>query len=353
MESSYSFGYWGSESEAILRRSYPVHRACRDGDTQTLALLIANGQHSGMYVEDQFYGWTPAHWAAYFGKLDCLRNLVACGVNIDIATKRFNQTPLHIAAFGVHPHCLQWLIQSGADVNRQDYLGETAMHKAARSGTVECIGLLYCHGSQLNIANHNGHTLIQLAISCGNEHCAEYIKQLSVGHPAANGFHRNGFHQAADPPQQNGFHNNVSSNNNSLPHSMNRKRALVDDDEMSCFKKSRTDGACYNGLPVAAQNGLGAEPYTAVLGHKSPCEMTCTSAMERQVVVGVGSGHQNGLSLAGVVDGGSVFICQDNFSNSAIEHQRTVQLEQGYDSMMCDSLLSESGLGSHSILALK
>ncbi|XP_070553244.1 ankyrin repeat domain-containing protein 10-like isoform X2 [Ptychodera flava] len=242
MESSYSFGYWGSESEAILRRSYPVHRACRDGDTQTLALLIANGQHSGMYVEDQFYGWTPAHWAAYFGKLDCLRNLVACGVNIDIATKRFNQTPLHIAAFGVHPHCLQWLIQSGADVNRQDYLGETAMHKAARSGTVECIGLLYCHGSQLNIANHNGHTLIQLAISCGNEHCAEYIKQLSVGHPAANGFHRNGFHQAADPPQQNGFHNNVSSNNNSLPHSMNRKRALVDDDEMSCFKKSRTDG---------------------------------------------------------------------------------------------------------------
>lgn len=42
---------------------------------------------------------------------------VGCGVNA--VTSRFAQTPTHIAAFGGHPDCLLWLIQAGADINRQ------------------------------------------------------------------------------------------------------------------------------------------------------------------------------------------------------------------------------------------
>lgn len=42
---------------------------------------------------------------------------VGCGVNS--MTSRFAQTPAHIAAFGGHPQCLLWLLQAGADINRQ------------------------------------------------------------------------------------------------------------------------------------------------------------------------------------------------------------------------------------------
>ena len=68
MEESYTFGNWGPTSEEILRSQFPLHRACRDGDTEGLSLLLRQAQH-GIYEEDSFYGWTPAHWAAYFGKV--------------------------------------------------------------------------------------------------------------------------------------------------------------------------------------------------------------------------------------------------------------------------------------------
>lgn len=68
MAESYKFGHWGSTTEEILETHYPLHRACRDGDVEKLSLLLVEAQH-GIYEEDSFYGWTPAHWAAYFGKV--------------------------------------------------------------------------------------------------------------------------------------------------------------------------------------------------------------------------------------------------------------------------------------------
>ncbi len=68
MSESYSFGYWGKTSEEILRSQFPLHRACRDGDIEEFSRLLTEAQN-GIYEEDSFYGWTPAHWAAYFGKV--------------------------------------------------------------------------------------------------------------------------------------------------------------------------------------------------------------------------------------------------------------------------------------------
>lgn len=63
------FGQWTRASEDVLRSRYPIHRCCRDGDIENLSLLIVTGQQS-LLVEDEFYGWTPAHWAAYFGQVN-------------------------------------------------------------------------------------------------------------------------------------------------------------------------------------------------------------------------------------------------------------------------------------------
>ncbi|CAH1778462.1 unnamed protein product [Owenia fusiformis] len=176
MAESYKFGYWGSTSEELLKSHFPIHRACRDGDLENLSLLLIEAQH-GIYVEDSFYGWTPAHWAAYFGKLNCLMRLLEHGVNCDATTVRFNQSPAHIAAFGGHSHCLKWLLHCGAKLSKQDYLGETPLHKAARTGSLECVSLLTSHGATLDVKNNNGHTPSQVSKNCGYMECSAYLER--------------------------------------------------------------------------------------------------------------------------------------------------------------------------------
>lgn len=57
------------EQEDIFKLKFPLHNVCRDGDSDALSLLLVHkGQHS-IYEEDCFYGWTPAHWAAYNGNV--------------------------------------------------------------------------------------------------------------------------------------------------------------------------------------------------------------------------------------------------------------------------------------------
>lgn len=52
-------------------------------------------------------------------QLECVMRLVQVGCGVNAVTTRFAQTPTHIAAFGGHPECLLWLLQAGADINRQ------------------------------------------------------------------------------------------------------------------------------------------------------------------------------------------------------------------------------------------
>lgn len=60
----------------------------------------------------------------FFFKLECLIQLVREGAMVNASTTRFAQTPAHIAAFGGHPQCLIWLIQSGANINKQVSFGD-------------------------------------------------------------------------------------------------------------------------------------------------------------------------------------------------------------------------------------
>uniref|UniRef100_A0A8C3FF78 Ankyrin repeat domain 10 n=1 Tax=Chrysemys picta bellii TaxID=8478 RepID=A0A8C3FF78_CHRPI len=76
--------------------------------------------------------------------------LVRVGATVNACTTRFAQTPAHIAAFGGHPQCLIWLVQAGANINKQDYVGETPIHKAARSGSMDSISALVAHGAQID-----------------------------------------------------------------------------------------------------------------------------------------------------------------------------------------------------------
>ncbi|KAM8976366.1 ankyrin repeat domain-containing protein 10 [Pelodytes ibericus] len=221
----------GFSSEEVLSLRFPLHRACRDGDLSCLTSLLQGPPGNTalqLGKEDSCYGWTPIHWAAHFGKLECLVQLVGAGCSVNACTTRFAQTPAHIAAFGGHPHCLMWLIQAGALINKQDYVGETPVHKAARAGSMDCLKALVSNGAQIDFRNASGLTAADLAHSQGFRECAQFL--LNLQNRQLNGFYfsssLNGFPQSTPSNHFNG--------------GTNRKRSF-NDTEASFVKKPRTE----------------------------------------------------------------------------------------------------------------
>ncbi|XP_075056119.1 ankyrin repeat domain-containing protein 10 [Mixophyes fleayi] len=230
----------GFSSEEVLNLRFPLHRACRDGDLSCLrSLLQGPPGNTALQLgkEDSCYGWTPIHWAAHFGKLECLVQLVGAGCSVNASTTRFAQTPAHIAAFGGHPHCLIWLIQAGAHVNKQDYVGETTVHKAARAGSMDCLKALVSNGAQINFRNASGLTAADLAHSQGFRECAQFL--LNLQNSRLNGFYCGS--------ALNGGHQDNSSNH--LNGVTNSRKRSFHDLETSTFKKLRTEA----GIFVASQ----------------------------------------------------------------------------------------------------
>ncbi|MCJ8747910.1 hypothetical protein PDJAM_G00158830 [Pangasius djambal] len=183
----------GFSNDEVLSTRFPLHRACRDGDVRALCSLLQRpGDRAQLQAEDSFYGWTPIHWAAHFGKLECVLRLVQVGCEVNAVTTRFSQTPAHIAAFGGHPECLVWLLQAGADINRQDYMGEAPIHKAARAGSMDCINALLFSGAKPELRNTNGLTAADLARAQGFQDCAQLLSNAENQLKHINGFGHNG-----------------------------------------------------------------------------------------------------------------------------------------------------------------
>lgn len=166
-------------SEEAFSRQFPLHCACRDGDVAGLLSLL-HSDHGHLSTEDSRYGWTPLHWAAHYGQLQCVIVLVQMGCEVNTGSSRFDQTPTHIAAFGGHSHCVVWLTQAGADVNRQDLTGEAPIHKAARTGSLECIQVLLIAGAKPHMRNACGQTAADLAHAQGFPDCVHFISNLHL-----------------------------------------------------------------------------------------------------------------------------------------------------------------------------
>ncbi|XP_043928590.1 ankyrin repeat domain-containing protein 10 [Protopterus annectens] len=237
----------GFSSEEVLALRFPLHRACRDGDINALCLLLEHATGSDLSAEDSFYGWTPLHWAAHFGKLECIMKLVQTGAAVNTITTRFAQTPAHIAAFGGHQECLLWLIKAGANINRQDYVAETPIHKAARSGSLDCVNVLLLHGAEINLKSSSGLSAAELAYNQGFQECAQFL--LNAQNHRLSGSFINGV--------QNGGHQNMLFTS-PVGVIASRKRTLGDGDHNG-VKKARTD-ACHFEVLMAKMNGRLEEP---------------------------------------------------------------------------------------------
>ncbi|XP_044142480.1 ankyrin repeat domain-containing protein 42 [Bufo gargarizans] len=182
-----------------------IHEAVRCGHVEELAALVKNG--SSVNDVDRLHRFTPLHWAAHSGSLECLHWLLWHGADItDVTTRRWTAahlaaikgqdacmqalilsgadlsakddrqcTAAHLAASHGHSFTLQSILRSGADTSSPDINGWTPVHYAAFHGRLGCLQLLVRWGATVVEIDQNGNSPVHLAAMEGHLHCLKFL----------------------------------------------------------------------------------------------------------------------------------------------------------------------------------
>ena len=150
----------------LLRRfssDTAMHCAARDGDSEKLLALLAQGKDPN--VSDT-YKLTPLHWAVMRGHLGAAGLLIQQGVN---AEKRDSsgRTALGIAAYQGMEEMTFVLLEHGANIAAQDADGLTPLHGTAKNRCPRVAGILLNYSPPLNVQDVRGCTPLHWATKQG------------------------------------------------------------------------------------------------------------------------------------------------------------------------------------------
>jgi ankyrin repeat protein len=84
-------------------------------------------------------GFTPLLYAAREGCVECARNLIAAGADLDLEDPD-RMTPLTMALFNLHFEVAAALVKAGADVDKWDFYGRSPLYMAADVSTLPTKG---------------------------------------------------------------------------------------------------------------------------------------------------------------------------------------------------------------------
>ena len=131
--------------------------AAREGNLQKVIDLVANGALIDQSNDDEKH--TPMHDAAANGHLDVIRYLVEAGADME-REDYFGSTPLLRAAQQGHTNVVSYLLDMHA---KESSYGETAMLQASSNGHLAVVQLLVERGSDPNETNNEGHMALHEA----------------------------------------------------------------------------------------------------------------------------------------------------------------------------------------------
>jgi ankyrin repeat protein len=92
-------------------------------------------------------GWTPLHFAAYFGNNACVKELLRRGARVDTSAASSGLTPLHSARAGGHTVVAATLVAAGANVNALASGGHRPLDSARQNANAELVALLNAAGA--------------------------------------------------------------------------------------------------------------------------------------------------------------------------------------------------------------
>jgi len=144
-----------------------LFEAAKTGKLNDVIDCITNG--ADVNASNSFMGWTSLHVACGFNtKLELVDYLILSGADVNKADNN-GRRPIHMVAKGHKNDIVLRLLEAGCDVNVQNNSGMTASHFAAVSNSFECLEILMANGADLNIKDGKGMTVADSAEDRGND----------------------------------------------------------------------------------------------------------------------------------------------------------------------------------------
>ncbi|XP_049636005.1 ankyrin repeat domain-containing protein 42 [Suncus etruscus] len=173
----------------VLHKFTPLHWAAHSGSLECLHWLL---WHGADITQVTTRGWTAAHIAAIRGQDACIQALIVNGANLSAQDDR-GCTPLHLAATHGHSFTLQVILRSGADPSLTDRRDWKPVHYAAFHGRLGCLQLLVKWGCGIEDVDYNGNLPVHLAAMEGHLHCFKFLlNRMSNKTEALKAFNDNG-----------------------------------------------------------------------------------------------------------------------------------------------------------------
>jgi ankyrin repeat protein len=156
-----------------------VFEAATFGDLDRLTALLET-EPSGVEARSGD-GFSPLHFAAFFGQAEAVALLVARGAELDAhGTGWMTGTPLHSAASGRHLEAARRLLDAGADPNLRQSQGFTALHAAAEHGDAALVRLLLAHGADPTTRTDDGRDALAFAEGSGDDETLGLVRQATA-----------------------------------------------------------------------------------------------------------------------------------------------------------------------------
>jgi uncharacterized protein len=126
-------------------------------------------------------GFTALHFAAFFGKAEAARTLLAGGAAVGAYSgNELHVQPLHSAAAGRHHEVCRVLLAAGADVNATQRHGYTPIHAAAQNGDTELVELFLSAGANAGTPRDSGETPADTAEAAGHVDIARRLREVAA-----------------------------------------------------------------------------------------------------------------------------------------------------------------------------
>ena len=144
--------------------SSPMCLAASNGSLQMMSLLLQNGATAHKIGKR---GASPLEAACRGGHTTAVQWLLVNRVDVNSV----NTCPLTEAVHGKHPHIVRILLDAGADINKANRLGHTALDEAVEQGNLSLYQRLVATGSKDTTTGKSpaNESLLQMAASGGNE----------------------------------------------------------------------------------------------------------------------------------------------------------------------------------------